>query len=103
MTEQKLKISYKGKQREITARVCDNWFGKLRGFMFSFSKKPILFTFDKEKSVGIHMLFVFQKLLVIWFDENKKIIRIEVMKPFISFKTERAKYVLEIPLRSKIF
>jgi len=103
MAEQKLILNYKGRNREITSRICNTLFSKMLGFMFSFSKKPKLFVFDKEKPIGIHMLFVFQKLLVVWLDENKKIKRIEVMKPFISLKTEKAKYVLEIPLGSKIF
>jgi len=103
MTEQKLIINFKGKQREVKAKVCNTLISKILGFMFSFSKKPLLFVFDKEKPISIHMLFVFQKLLVVWLDENRKIIDVAVMKPFISFKTEKAKYVLEIPLRSKLF
>ena len=103
MAEQRLILNFKGKQREINARICSTFLSKFKGFMFSLSKKPLLFVFEREKDVSIHTLFVFQKLLVVWLDDNKKVRNMEVMKPFISFKKEKAKYVLEIPLKSRLF
>ena len=72
-----------------------------RGLMFS-KKKNILFEFNREQDVGIHMLFVFFPIIAVWIDEKKRIKEIKVMKPFISFHEEKAKYVLEIPYDRKI-
>jgi uncharacterized protein len=101
MNTQKLILRYNDGEIAVESEICDNIFSKMMGKMFSFNKKPLLFVFDKEQDVKIHMLFVFMPLLVIWLDENKKIIQIKKMKPFISFEGARAKYVLEIPLNSK--
>jgi len=77
---------------------CESLFSKLYGFMFSFSrKKAKLFVFPHEQHVGIHMLFVFFPLIVIWLDAHKRIIDFKLMKPFGSLHSADAKYVLEIP------
>jgi len=86
------------KSLEINAKVCKSFLSKIIGFMFCFSRKNArLFMFDREKHVDIHMIFVFFPLIVVWLDENKKIIMIKKMIPFISYSGARAKYVLEIP------
>lgn len=73
-----------------------------RGLMFS-KKKNLLFAFQKEQKIGIHMLFVFFPIIVVWLDKNKRIIKMKVMKPFISFHEEKAKYILEVPYNGKLF
>lgn len=77
--------------------------GKIKGFMFSIRRKEgKLFAFGKEQKVGIHMLFVFFPLIVAWLDNQKRIREIKVMRPFLSFHEEKAKYVLEIPYDNRV-
>jgi uncharacterized membrane protein (UPF0127 family) len=78
---------------------CHSLFSKLKGFMFSSSKKPKLFIFSKEQPVQIHTFFCLFPLKIIYFSKNLKITRQEIAKPFRILKSCRAKYVLEIPYR----
>src|SRR5512136_1885673 len=98
MTEQTVTFEYQGEQMTVSARICKGFLGKAIGKMFSFDRMPLLFAFSREQEVGIHMLFVFMPLLVVWLDEDLKPVKTKVMKPFVSTGTGRAKYVLEIPL-----
>ena len=65
--------------------------------MFS-KKKNLVFVFDKEKRIGLHMMFVFFPIDVLCLDKNKRIT--EIKKNFMpfSFYTSKnnAKYVVEI-------
>jgi len=80
---------------------CRSFLSKLHGFMFSFSrKKAKIFIFTSEKRVGIHMLFVFMPLIVIWLDDRKRITDFKIMIPFISRHRANARYVIEIPCNS---
>jgi uncharacterized membrane protein (UPF0127 family) len=76
---------------------CNSLFSKIRGFMFSLSKKPKLFIFNQEQQVRIHTFFCFFPLEIIYFDKNWKIVRKEIAKPFRILKSCKAKYILEIP------
>jgi len=102
MNTRKIAFLMDGKKIEVYANICSGTFSKAMGKMFNFSKKPLLFSFKDERSVDIHMAFVFMPLLVIWLDENMKITKERVMKPFVSFEGGNAKYVLEIPLKNEI-
>jgi hypothetical protein len=83
---------------QLQVQRCESLLSRLCGFMFAFSrKKAKLFVFPAEQNVGIHMLFVFFPLIVIWLDSNKKIVDFKLMKPFVSLHSADAKYVLEIP------
>ena len=72
-------------------------WGKARGLMFS-KKKNIMFIFDKEKIVRLHMFFVFFPIDVILLDKNMHVIEVkENFKPFTFWKSKKkAKYVIEI-------
>jgi uncharacterized membrane protein (UPF0127 family) len=98
MKETNIDFEYNGKRINLNASVCEGTFSKMLGKMFTFNKKPLLFVFSKEQEVQIHMLFVFMPLIVFWLDENKKLIKAKKMKPFTSFESARAKYILEVPL-----
>lgn len=89
------------KPLNLKAQKITSMFGMARGLMFS-KKKNILFVFPKEQKVGIHMLFVFFPIITIWLDSKKKIKKVQVMKPFISFQEEKARYVLEVPYSAKL-
>ncbi len=86
----------------IKAEYVSNIFMQLKGLMFS-GKKNLLFDFKKERTAGIHMLFVFFPLIVVWIDSENKIKKIRIMKPFASFAKGKARYILEIPYDAKIW
>ena len=90
------------KPLKIKAQKITSLAGMAKGLMFS-KKKSLLFDFKQEKKVGIHMLFVFFPLIVIWLDSKKKIKAIKIMKPFVSFHEEKARWILEIPYTQKLF
>ena len=92
-----IKIRGIGKAEKITSLL-----GMAKGLMFS-KKKSLLFEFKKENKVGIHMLFVFFPLIVVWLDSKKRIKKVRKMIPFLSVHEERAKYVLEVPFEKRLF
>lgn len=75
-------------------KICKSWFSKFRGLMFS-KKKNLLFVFNKEKIIAIHMLFVFFPITVIYLDKNKKETARVKAYPFTILKPRKAKYILE--------
>ena len=87
---------------KIRAKTCKGIWRKFTGKMFTGSEKPLIFEFRRQIKARIHMLFVFIPLLVVWFDTKKKVTKIKIMKPFVSFERAKAKYVLEIPLKNKL-
>jgi len=86
----------------IKAEKIEGVLGKIMGLMFS-GKRSLLFVFRKEQKAGIHMLFVFFPIIVVWLNEKKKITRCSVARPFISFPSGKGKYVLEVPYDREIF
>jgi len=84
--------------------LCKSILSKAHGLMFS-KKKNLIFIFDEEQRIGLHMFFVFFPIDVLFLDENKKIIEIkENFKPFTFYRsTEKAKYVVEIATKKKEF
>jgi len=65
-----------------------------------FSKpRPLIFIFEKEKIIPLHMLFVFYPIGILFLNKNKIIVEIkENFKPF-SFYTPKNKalYIIELP------
>ncbi len=78
----------------MKTEICKSWLSKFRGLMFS-KKKNLLFVFNKEKRVIIHMFFVFYPINIIYFDKNKKPIAKVKAYPFTILKPRKAKYILE--------
>jgi uncharacterized membrane protein (UPF0127 family) len=95
-------FKYQGRKLKIKAKTCKGFWKKFTGKMFTSDEKPIIFEFRNQILVKIHMLFVFMPLLVVWFDKNKKVTKIKILKPFTSFEEAEGKYVLEIPLKNKL-
>ena len=90
------------KLKGVRIQICKSLLSKLTGFMFSLSrKKAKIFVFDEEQNVGIHMLFVFMSLFVVWLDAKKRVVDFKLMLPFFSYYSNRAKYVVEIPFSRK--
>jgi uncharacterized membrane protein (UPF0127 family) len=101
MEIKKVSFSYKGKEITVYAKVCKSLSSQILGKMFNLSKRPLLFAFENEQSIAIHMLFVFMPLQVIWLDRRMNVTKAKKMKPFISFEEGNAKYILEIPTNFK--
>jgi len=81
---------------------CKSILSKVKGFMFSLSRKPKFFIFEKEQRVRIHTFFCFFPLKIVYFDEDLKIVRREIAKPFKILRSCKAKYILEIPFETAI-
>ena len=80
-------------------KLCKNPFSKAWGLMFSKKNKSLIFIFDKEKIISLHMLFVFYPIDVLFLDKNKKVVEVkESFKPFRFYiPKNKAKYVVELP------
>ncbi len=80
-------------------KLCRGMVSKARGLMFS---KPhvLIFVFNKERRIALHMFFVFFPIDVVFLDGNKRVVDIKRdFKPFTFYKSKKmAKYVIELPL-----
>lgn len=65
--------------------------------MFS-KKKNLVFVFDKERRIGLHMFFVFFPIDVLFLDKDKRIIEMKKnFRPFSLYTSQnKAKYVVEL-------
>ena len=86
------------------ARVCRAFWEKALGFMFRRSLKPdevLIFVNGKESrwNSGIHMLFVFTPIAVVWLSKDKKVVDKTLALPFRPwyFPSRPAQYFLEGP------
>ena len=76
-------------------------FSKAKGLMFTSSSTvhdtAMVFVFKKEKTVSLHMFFVFYPVDVIFLDRTKRVIDIKMnFKPFtIYVPKKKAQYVIE--------
>jgi len=82
--------------------ICKTHWKIFRGLMFS-KKKNLIFILDQERIVGLHMVFVFFTIDVLFLDKNKKIIEIKKnLKPFgFYISKKKAKYVVEMSKNRK--
>ena len=79
--------------------VADSLFSHLRGLMFSFPKNDgLLFKFNKEVFVSLHMFFVFFPIDIVYINEKFKVIKIRKrVFPFTPFIAPvKCKYILEL-------
>ena len=60
------------------AKVCKSIFSKTFGLMFS-KKKSLIFIFNKEKIIPLHMFFVFYPIEVSFLNKNKIVVEIKDM------------------------
>ena len=67
--------------------------------MFSKKPKTLIFVFNKEKIISLHMFFVFYPIDVLFLNKNKKVVQLkENFKPFkIIIPKKPAKYIIELP------
>ena len=88
----------------MKVKVCNSVFSKAKGLMFSKKIKDscLLFVFDKERRISLHMFFVFFPIDVVFLNEKKEIVDIKHnFLPFTFYTSKKpAKYVLEMPVGS---
>ncbi len=94
-------LKVNGKKLVKDIEYCRSHMSKAFGLMFrrKLRDKALVFVFDKPQYVPLHMMFVFQKIDVLFLDEKKKVV--ELWKNFLPFAMRspfrKAKYVIELP------
>ena len=82
-------------------KLCKDFLNKSIGLIFhkKLKGKGLIFIYEKEKKVSLHMIFVFFPIDILYLDEKKKVIEIkENFKPFTFYTPEKkANYILELP------
>jgi len=74
-------------------------FSKALGLMFRCKvSRPMIFLFEEEKLVPLHMLFVFTSIDVLFLDKDKRVVEIKAdFRPFTCYNPKnKAKYVIEL-------
>ncbi len=76
---------------------CASLWRKASGLMFS-PQKDLLFIEQKEKTIPLHMFFVFYPIDVVYLDSAKMVVEIkENFSPFTFYTPQKkAQYVLEL-------
>lgn len=78
----------------------DDIFSKFVGLMLSKQqKKALIFRFEKERIISLHMFFVFYPIDVLFLDKSKIVVdKKESFKPFTFYKPKKkAMYAVEMP------
>lgn len=78
----------------------DGIFSKFIGLMFSKKQnKALIFKFNKEKIISLHMFFVFYRIDVLFLNKNKVVVdKTENFRPFTFYKSKKkAMYAIELP------
>jgi len=81
-------------------KLCDTALSKFIGLMFSKkSDAALIFKFNREKIVPLHMIFVFYPINVFFLDKNKIVVDLkENFRPFTFYTPKKkSKYVIELP------
>ena len=67
--------------------------------MFSVKPKTLIFIFNKEKIIPLHMFFVLYPIDVLFLDKNRIVVeKKENFKPFTFYTPKKkAMYVIELP------
>ncbi len=81
-------------------RPCTAMWQRTRGLMFTVRmEKPLLFAFWKERRWGLHMLFVFYPIDVLFLDKKRKVVDMkENLRPFAFYTPRRpCQYIIELP------
>jgi uncharacterized membrane protein (UPF0127 family) len=90
--------------KKIEVKKCNLWL-KIRGLMFRRREnaRALLFSFPKKTRLAIHSWFVFFPFVVLWLDEDKKVIEKKIVRPFVFCIRPKVKYqyLVEIPLNKK--
>ena len=81
-------------------KICDSILAKFIGLMFSLKQKnTLIFKFNREQVISLHMVFVFYPIDVLFLDKNKIIVDFkENFRPFSFYSSKRkSMYAVELP------
>lgn len=88
---------------EVNVKLCNTFFSKLKGLMFTKNLNEdsgALLVEESESKINssIHMLFVYDDLTVLWLDKNKVVVDKVLAKKWFPyyFPKKPAQYVLEL-------
>ena len=90
----------KNKEHSIKAKLCNTILKKFSGLMFRSQNPPLLFIFNKTKTLSIHSLFC-KPFKAIWLDEKMHATKITDVKNWKLNISGKGRYLLEIPQRAK--
>jgi len=92
-----IKITYftDGKKKIIKAKICNTILSKATGLMFRRQSPPLLFIFNKTKTLSIHSLFC-KPFRAIWLDDKMQATKIVNVKKWKLNISGKGKYLLEI-------
>ena len=94
-----IKNTTKNRTISANAKILVNNLSKFIGLMLSKRQnKALIFKFNKEKSISLHMFFVFYPIDVLFLDKNKVVVdKKENFKPFRFYKSKgKAMYAIEL-------
>ncbi|MBT7101961.1 hypothetical protein HN935_00440 [archaeon] len=86
------------KPHKIKVKLCDTPLKKTTGLMFRSQSPPLLFVFNKNKTLAIHSLFC-KPFRAIWLDDKMHATKIIDVKNWKLNLSGKGKYLLEIPTR----
>lgn len=102
--EEQVCLNFNGKRIKLNLKVC-NFFERFSGLMFCRRKnaKALLFDFKKPTRVRLHSFFVFFPFLVIWLDDQNKVVDVEFVNSLRSsiFCRKPFSKIIEIPFNEK--
>lgn len=84
-------------------RVCRSVWSKAKGLMFtskSYVKRhSLVFEFNRMQRNGLHMMFVFYPIDILFLDEKKRVVESKSgLKPFMLYNPRNeSMYVIELP------
>ena len=84
-----------GKSKNIKVKICDTPLKKFLGLMFKKNSPPLLFTFNKIKTLSIHSLFC-KPFTAIWLDEKMYSTKVTDVENWNLNISGKGKYLLEI-------
>jgi|SRR3989338_3682879 len=97
----KLKNTTKNKILADKIKFCRNFLNKSIGLILhkKLKDKGLIFIYDKEEKISLHMVFVFFPIDVLFLGKNKRVIEMKrSFKPFSFYTTQKkAAYILELP------
>ena len=104
MQKKRVGLEYSGKNISLDVLDC-NCLEMGRGLMFRFLERSPVLLFDlrKKTNIALTSLFVFFDFLVVWLDENDKVIDVKKVKPFVFTINQKKSFrkIIEIPFNKK--
>ena len=102
MVLKKITYQIKNKPHTIKAKPLTTILKKTRGLMFKSNSPPLLFIFNKTKTLSIHSIFC-KPFKAIWLDDKMQTTRVANVNSWKLNISGKGKYLLEIPSTSETF